>query len=179
MRFGAECAKRHGLRAESSNNRSFGFDFFQRDRRTGREFELIADGNGCAAIRQLGICGIFFRRGRFQVRVHAAHEVWRSGMFLTSVAETVEPGILHRSVTGSERADVRVNAGVENVVEASTAQAGGGVFEKFLADFFIEADGFEQVAIAIARNRGNSHARENFAQPGFDGNAVTYGAAGF
>src|SRR5580692_7062429 len=100
-------------------------------------------------------------------------------MFFSSVAETVEPGVLHRSVTRSERADVRVNAGLENVVEASAAQAGRSVFEKVLADFFIEADGFEQVAVAIARNRGNSHARENFAQPGFDGNAIAYGAAGF
>jgi hypothetical protein len=64
-------------------------------------------------------------------------------MFFSSVAESVEPGILHRSVVRCERADVRVNASVENVVEASAAQAGRSVFEKFLADFFVETDGFE------------------------------------
>ena len=68
----------------------------------------------------------------------------------------------------------------KNVVETPCRQgSAGGVFKEFFANFVVQADGFEQMAIAIARDGGNSHARENFAQPGFDGNRDNLRAAGF
>ena len=72
---------------------------------------------------------------------------------------------------------MRDDARLKNVVEVLAAEARGGIFEKFLANFFVEADGFKQMAIAIARDRGNSHAREHFAQAGFDRDAIFRRAA--
>src|SRR5580704_19350182 len=100
-------------------------------------------------------------------------------MLFSCVTEAIQPGILQRSITCRERTLMRKDARLENVVEAPAAETRGGIFEKVLANIFIQTDGFEEMAIAIARHRGNAHARENFAQPGFDRDAITYCAARF
>ena len=73
----------------------------------------------------------------------------------------------------------RCDGVVQNILQAFAADAGRSVFEKFGAEFVVEADGFEEMAIAIAGDGGDAHAREDFAQAGFDGDAILGGAAGF
>src|SRR5256885_822546 len=40
----------------------------------------------------------------------------------------------------------------------------GGIFEKLRTKLLIETDRFEQVAVAITSQAGNTHSRENFSQ---------------
>ena len=94
-------------------------------------------------------------------------------------AEAVQTSI--GELGGRGRKSRRVHADVigEKIVERFRAGVIGSIFEEIGAEIFGEADDFKEMAVAIARERGNAHAGENFSQAGSDGDAHAVGAAGF
>ena len=177
MRLRPQSAERHRLRAEARENRSLGFHFFERDRLAGHEFEQIADGNWFARLREFGICAIAFRRRRLHVFVHAPHEFRRACVALAGLAEAVQAFVVERRRFAAVGARVAPKSVFEEAFKGLAAQRGGGVIEEIVHNRFIQPDGFEQMAVAIARDRRDAHAREHFAQPGFHGHAILCSAA--
>ena len=66
---------------------------------------------------------------------------------------------------------------VQKIVETLLARKIGDILEKFRAEIFIESHDLKQMAVAIARQRRNAHARQNFAQPRVDRGAHALRAA--
>src|SRR5579859_3097536 len=67
----------------------------------------------------------------------------------------------------------------EEIIESFRSRIVGGVFKKLSAEIPGKADDFKKMAIAITRERGNAHARENFPEPGGDCGMHAVRAAGF
>jgi hypothetical protein len=57
---------------------------------------------------------------------------------------------------------------VQKIIKTLLSRKIGDILEKFRAKVFIESYDLEQMAVAIARQRRNAHARQNFAQPRVD-----------
>ena len=56
----------------------------------------------------------------------------------------------------------------EQVVERFLSRKIRRILEKLVAQLLLEPDNLKKVAVAIARQRGNAHARQHLAQPGMD-----------
>src|ERR1700691_6121767 len=178
--FGAERAERHGLGAEALQNRGVGLDFIERNRRfAGSDGDQVADSHGLARFGEFGEDAVGLGCGRLNVFVHAAHKLRRTGMLLAGLGETVEARVAHFGRFGRERRGVTVEGVAQNAGEVFAAEGSVSVFEERVEDVVVESHRFEKVTVSIAADGGDAHARDNFAQAGFDSRAVARGAPRF
>ena len=103
----------------------------------------------------------------------------RTGEEFRAYAEAVEAGIGQFIGLTGEGRFVHAQIIGKKIVERFLAGKIGGVFENFRAKMLGEADDFKEMAVAIAGEGGDTHARKNFSQAGVHGGAGFFGAAGF
>src|SRR5713226_1493860 len=100
-------------------------------------------------------------------------------MELRALAEAIETRVGHL-LRGSRKGSV-VHPEIvgEEIVETFLAGEISGILEELRADFFLEADNLEKIAVAIAGHGRDAHARENFSEPGVDGENDLIHSTGF
>ncbi len=159
MRFKAKRSERHRLCAESPHNRIDRLNFLQRNRGRRHRLQQVAQKHRALALRQFLESGKFPSIRRAHVRMHAPHNFRRISVQLRALSEAIQPRV--RQFDGSTRKRRAVHAQIiaKQIVQALLSGKIGGILEKLGADLFRKPDNLKQMAIAIARQRRDSHAR--------------------
>src|SRR5271170_2100182 len=96
--------------------------------------------------------------------MHSPHEIRRRGVAFSFAAEAVQSEISKLGIFISKCRSVTLNAIFEEFVESFAAQSAARVFEETCSQFFVETDGFKELAIAVAGNSRNAHPRHYLPQ---------------
>jgi len=129
--------------------------------------------------------GQFFKRrvglrpGCAHMGVKPADELRRIRVKFRVFPEPVKTGVGQFIGFARESRFVQAQIVREEIVQRLLARIIRGVFKYFRAKILGETHDLKEMAVAIASQRGNAHAGENFAQPGIDGHAGFFHAARF
>ena len=121
MGFGRNCAQRHGLRAESAQDRCLGFDLIQRQRIGRCNVEQVPDRDRGPFFRQDRQGLVILGAGELDVAMHSPHELGRGGMTLAVVPETIQANIAKFSRGCAEAGSMEEQAVVQDLVRALAA----------------------------------------------------------
>src|SRR5271154_3639514 len=97
--------------------------------------------------------------------MHSPHQLGGRSVALPFAAKTVQPKISQLEFLSFECGTMTLNAIFQQFVESFTTESAARVFEELGAQLFVETYGFKELAVAVAGNRRNAHARHHFAQP--------------
>ena len=71
-------AQRHGLRAEAAQDRSFGFNFIERQRLARHNLQQVADRNRLPLLAEFHEGAMIFLGRKFDVAMHSPHQLRRN-----------------------------------------------------------------------------------------------------
>ena len=179
MCFRTERTERHCLCAEPFDDGLERLDLLQRNGRVRNGVEQVPQKDRALMVCQLFKRRIGFRSGRAHMRVEPANNFGRTGVKFCAFPEPIKTGI--RQVIGFTRKGcfVQVQIIQEKIVQRFLARKISGIFKHFSAEILGEAHDLKEMAVAITGQGGDTHARENFAQPGIDGRTGFFQATRF
>ncbi len=179
MRFRAERAERHRLGAETLDDGLQRLDLLQRNGCVRNGVEQVPQKDRALMFRQFFKRRVGLRPGCANMGVKAADNLGRTGVKFGSFPEAVKTGIGQFIGFAGEGRFVQAEIIGEEIVQRLLAGIVGSVFKHFRAEILGETHDLKELAVAITSERGDAHARENFAKPGIDGRAGFFHAARF
>ena len=102
--------------------------------------------------------------------MHPPHQFRRNCVLLTLVTEAIEPVVLqvrrhrHRRESDGKHRIVTIETILQKFVQALARERAAGILEESSANVGIQTNHLEQMAVAIAGNGRDAHARDHFAQ---------------
>ena len=111
------------------------------------------------------------------VRVEATDKFGRVRVQLGAFAETVEAKVGKIFDARRISSGVHLQVVLQHVEQGLCAGIAAGIFKEFVTDLFLEAQHFEEMAVAVARERGNAHTSKDFPQSRRDRDCTVYRSA--
>src|SRR5258708_32844131 len=173
----AKRAERHRLGAETLDDGLQRFDLVERNGRVRNGVEQVPQKNRALMFGQFFKRRVGLRPGCAHMGGKPAYELRRIRVKFRVFPEPVKTGVGQFIGFAGESRFVQAQIVREEIVQRLLARIIRGVFKYFRAKILGETHDLKEMAVAIASQRGNAHAGENFAQPGIDGHAGFFHAA--
>ncbi len=178
VRFGTQRAKRHRLRAEALHDGFHGLNFLKQNRRFGNGIKQVAQENRALCFRQFFESGILLGARRLHERVQPTHNFGRRRVKFRAFPETEKPRVRQLFRFGGERRFVHFQVVAKQVIQRFLARIVRRVLEKLLAEVLRKTNNLKEMAVAVACQCRDSHARQHFAQTRMDSCTRLFCAAG-
>ena len=162
--FGAQGAQGHRLGAEPREDRLDRLDFADWESLFRKHLEKIAQECRSVRLGELLEGAVSPRLRLAHVRMQPANKLRRSGVQLRAFTEAVQTVVCHFLRSGGKGRSMHLEIILEEHVERLRSRITSGILKIFPADVHIQAEQFKEMAVAIARKRGDAHASQDFAK---------------
>src|SRR6516165_4025472 len=156
--------QRHGLRAEAAQQGCLRLYFLKLNRLPLFDLHQIAERMLLALARQLVEGFEVLIAWSLNEAMHPAHHFRRIAVLLAVLAESIQTRVCQRGLVGSIRSRMVCQVVAKQTLESLAAGHTSGTVEELAAQLLVQPEHLEEIAIAIARNRRNTHAGDDLPQ---------------